>query len=397
MKIEIPKIFQGLFTPKRYKVYWGGRGSGKSQSFARALLIKAKQSRIRILCTREIQRSIKDSVHKLLKDQIYELELDNEFDVTEKNVTHINGSEFIFAGLHTNVHSIKSIEGIDICWVEEAHSVSENSWRVLIPTIRKNNSEIWISFNRDREDDPCYVRFVENKRNNAIIKKVNYYDNPFFPDVLKEEMEWDKKNDYDKYLHVWEGEPLIHSNAQIFKNKWRVEDFEAPENVNFYHGCDWGFSTDPFALIRCFIQDKKLYIDQEVYGTGIDIDKLPERFDLIDNIKRWVVIADRSRPETVSYMKRRGYFIKPSRGWPNCKEDRIEFLKSFEEIVIHERCKNTKYEFANFSYARDRLTDEILRKIVEKHDHAIDAITYALDDVMKNRKKLNLKRSDFGI
>jgi len=386
MKIKIPEAFKELFQKYRYKVYWGGRGGAKSWNFARALLIKAKEKQIRILCVREIQRSIKDSVHRLLKDQIYELGLDKEFYITDKSIRHLNGSEFIFSGLHGNIASIKSMEGVDICWVEEAHSVSEENWLFLVPTIRKEDSEIWISFNRDRLDDPCYIKFVEGIRDNALVKKVNYYNNPYFPETLKEEMEWDKQNDYEKYLHVWEGEPLKHSDAQIFKGKWRVEDFETPDNVTFYHGCDWGFSTDPTALIRCFIKDKTLYIDQEVYGVGIEIDKLPERFDQIETSMKWQIIADSARPETISYMRNRNYNVTACRKWPKCKEERVEYLKSFSEIVIHDRCKNTKIEFALFSYKRDKLTGEILPKIEEKHDHTIDAITYGLDNIMRMNK-----------
>lgn len=398
MKIQIPDIYEDIFEPRRYKVYFGGRGASKSWTVARVLLVKAKVDKLRILCAREIQRSIRDSVHRLLKDQIYELQLDKEYNITDNTIRHVNGSEFIFAGLHNNIANIKSLEGVDICWIEEGHSVSEDSWQFLVPTIRKEGSEIWLTFNRDRLDDPCYKRFVEKPRENSIIKKVNYYDNPFFPETLREEMEWDKKNDYEKYLHVWEGEPLKHSEAQVFKNKWRVEDFETPNDVTFYHGCDWGFSSDPTALIRCFIVGKKIYIDQEVYGRGIDIDKLPERFDYIETAKKWQIIADSARPETISYMRMHGYpNVIPCKKWTNCKEERVEFLKSFEEIVIHERCKNTKIEFATYSYKRDLRTGDILPKLEDKNDHGIDALAYSLDKAMRHKQKLGISASDLGL
>ena len=183
--IQIPEAFEDLFTPARYKVFYGGRGGAKSWNFARALIVTAYKNKTRILCAREIQKSIADSVHKLLRDQIYELGLDGFFEIYQKTITGINGSEFIFEGLHLNVRQIKSKEGIDIVWVEEAEKVSDDSWSFLIPTIRKDGSEIWVSFNPDSEEDPTYRRFITSPPDGAIIRKVGYKENPFFPEVLK--------------------------------------------------------------------------------------------------------------------------------------------------------------------------------------------------------------------
>jgi phage terminase large subunit len=206
-RIEFPEILEPLFEQHRYKVCWGGRAGVKSWSFARALLILGSKRPLRILCTREVQNSIKDSVHKLLSDQIGLLGLGDFYDIQQATIQGRNGTEFIFAGLSTQTaESIKSYEGIDICWVEEANVVSEFSWKILIPTIRKEDSEIWISFNPDLEHDPAYQRFVVNPPKGAWVQKVTWRDNPWITQVLLDEMDHLKETDYQEYLHVWEGE-----------------------------------------------------------------------------------------------------------------------------------------------------------------------------------------------
>lgn len=186
--VQFPEALQFLFEPHRYKVAYGGRGSAKSWGFARSLLVQAASRKMRILCTREVQKSIKDSVHKLLSDQIQAMGLGGHFDVLNTEIRGINGSEFIFGGLadHT-VESIKSYEGIDVCWVEEAQSVSKRSWDILIPTIRKEGSEIWVTFNPELDTDETYKRFVENSPTDSVVVKMNWRDNPWFPPVLNQE------------------------------------------------------------------------------------------------------------------------------------------------------------------------------------------------------------------
>jgi phage terminase large subunit len=195
-----------LFKPKRYKVIYGGRGSGKSWGAARALLIRALEGKKRILCTREVQRSIKDSVHKLLSDQIESLGLGQMFQVLDSEIRCVNGSEFLFAGLSTQtVESIKSYEGVDICWCEESQSISNKSWKILTPTIRKPGSEIWITFNPDLDSDPTYTRFVVAPPPNSVVVKMNWRDNPWFPPDLEDERVHCKHAFPDDYENVWEG------------------------------------------------------------------------------------------------------------------------------------------------------------------------------------------------
>jgi phage terminase large subunit len=221
MTVEFPQALEFLFTPARTKVAYGGRGSSKSWSIARALLVQAAAKPLRILCAREIQRSMKDSVHKLLADQVVELGLEGFFEVQNDSIRGRNGSEFIFAGLRFNIDNIKSKEGLDRCWVEEAQTVSKSSWDKLIPTIRKPDSEVWISFNPELESDETYQRFVANAPAGALVRKVNYTDNPWFPEVLRAELEALKARDYDDYLTIWEGHCRQSLSGAIYANELR--------------------------------------------------------------------------------------------------------------------------------------------------------------------------------
>lgn len=206
VNVRIPQKFEFLFTPSRYKACYGGRGTGKSHSFATALVLMAAAKPIRVLCGREIQKSIKDSVKRLIDDKIAEYKLQNFFTSTETEVRGVNGSLFLFAGIKTNPESIKSMEGIDICWIEEASTISQRSLDFLIPTIRKDGSEIWFTWNPENELDPVDMMFrgkVPPK--DTVVQEVKWYDNPWFPEVLKTEMEFDRMTNPEKYMHVWEG------------------------------------------------------------------------------------------------------------------------------------------------------------------------------------------------
>ena len=207
IKVEIPQNYLPLFKPTRYKVLYGGRGSGKSWSVARALVAMAAAKPVRVLCARETQKSIQESVHRLLKDQIGLLGLDHLFEIQETRIIGKNGSDFAFAGIRQQgVANLKSFEGVDVCWVEEAQVVSKKSWDVLIPTIRKPGSEIWITFNPELDSDETYERFVLNPPETAWVCKANWDSNPWFPDVLDQERKDLLLRDPVAYRTVWEGE-----------------------------------------------------------------------------------------------------------------------------------------------------------------------------------------------
>jgi phage terminase large subunit len=388
-RIKIPPAFKLLSRPSRYKVLYGGRGSGKSWSCAKVALAKGFAEPMRILCAREIQRSINDSVHKLLSKQIEDMGLGGFYDITREAIRGQNGTEFIFKGLRTNPQEIKSMEGIDLCWVEEAQAVSAESWDILIPTIRKPGSEIWITFNPLDEQDPTYQKFVVSPPEDAQVRKVNYNENPYFPEVLRKEMEWLKKRDYESYLHIWEGEVRKLSNALVFAGRFTVEDFETPSGVRFYHGADWGFAEDPTTLIRCFVDNGTLFIDQEAWGVGVEIDQTGALFDTIDTARRWPIKADCARPETISYMRRQGFNISAAKKWQGSIEDGIEYIKTYD-IVVHPRCRHTIDELNRYSYKVDKQTGDVLPIIVDKYNHCLDSLRYALDGLIKGRGAMHI-------
>lgn len=376
--------FREIWRPHRYKVYYGGRGSGKSWAVAQALIVMSDMANIRVLCCREIQNSIKDSSYQILKDTAERLGIAGRFSFLESEIRHRRtGARFIFKGLARNVQSVKSTEGIDIAWVEEAQTVSETSWETLIPTIRKPGSEIWVTFNPLNADDPTTKRFVENPPPGAYVRKINFDENPHFQPELRAEMEHDKAIDYEKYLHIWEGFPRTVSDAQVFKGRYSVESF--PDDLwkraeRLFFGADFGFARDPNTLVRCFILDKRLYIEHEAYAVGIELDEMPQLYDSIPESRKWAIKADSARPETISYLRNRcGFNIAPAEKWQGSIEDGIAYLKSFEKIVIHPRCKHTAEEFRLYSYKIDKTTNEVLPIILDKNNHVIDGIRYALD------------------
>ena len=367
----MPQALAGLMKPARYKVTYGGRGGGKSFTIASWLDIYGVKRPIRVLCAREYQVSIRDSVHRLLADRIAALGLSQFYTVTQTSIIGTNGTEFIFKGLHHNAQEIKSMEGVDICWVEEASSVSAESWDVLIPTIRKPGSEIWLSFNPLSPDDATWTRFVKNPPPGAWVQKVLYSDNPWFPAVLDEERRHLQEIDPELYQHIWLGEPRTISDAQVFKGRYLVQEFETPKDARFFHGADWGFAADPTVLIRCFIRGNVLYIDREAYGAGVELDETPQLFDSIETARKWPIYADSARPETISFMKRRGFHIMPAKKWAGSIEDGIAVLKSFDKIIVNPRCVHTADEFYRYSYKVDKNNGDVLPVIVDAYNHCV--------------------------
>lgn len=399
-QVKLIEVFKDLFDPHRYKIYYGGRGSGKSTSIAIVLVLLASQKPLRILCAREMQNSIQDSVHKLLSDLIWSLGLQKQFTITKTEIKSKAGAEFIFKGLRHSVSEVKSMEGINICWVEEAQGVSNDSWNVLIPTIRKPGSEIWISFNPDSEQDPTYQKFVVNPPPDSVVHKVNWDMNPYISQELLAEKDHCKKVNYEEYLHVWEGNPKTLSKSCIFADKYRVAEFETPpleemECERFFFGADWGFAEDPTCLVRAFIKDKCLWVDYEACGKHIEINQIPEMFLEVPEAGRWLIKGDSSRPEIISALNKMGMRVTPAKKWSGSVEDGIAHLKNFEQIIIHPRCKNLIHEMALYSYKVDRVTGEILPTVIDKYNHCIDALRYALDGYILSRNAAKQTRLNF--
>jgi len=381
---SLPNWSEVLFNDKlRYIAIKGGRGSGKSHSVAESLIIRAASKPLRILCSREIQKSIKDSVKRLLDDKIKKVNLEGFYDITDTEIRGKNGSLFLFAGLRSNPESVKSMEGIDICWVEEAQTVSQKSLDILIPTIRKENSQIIFTWNPNQDTDPVDSMFKQSiLPPDSQLLHVNWQENPWFPKTLRKELEYDKSRDIDKYNHVWEGQYLANAETRVFKN-WRVEEFEAPEDAVHRLGADWGFAVDPTTLIRCHIIGRNLYIDYEAYMVGCEIVNTPELFITVPEAEKWVIVADSARPETISYMRNNGFpkIMKAVKGAKSVEEG-VEFIKSYD-IIVHPRCLHTIDELTLYSYKQDSLTGNILPILEDKKNHLIDALRYALEGVRR--------------
>lgn len=384
INLKVANIYKPLWkNAKRRNYIYGGRGSGKSHDVAEYCLFRAYQSKIKVLCTRELQNSIADSVYSLLKNKIVDMHLDFFFTVYKDRIVGNNGSEFIFKGIHNNVSEIKSMENISIAWLEESQSLSRESIDVIVPTIRAPGSILIFTFNPYKDNDPIYME-MKNATEDDLVIKANYSDNPWFPEELRLEMERDKKNDYQKYLWVWEGECLGLSDAQIFRGKYVVENFETPKNADFHFGADWGFANDPTTLVRSFIVGNDLYIDMCAGKVGCDLEDTPSLFNEVQGSSIYPIYADSARPETISFMRSKHYNVIAAEKWNGSVEDGIQYLRSFSCIHIHERCKAVAEEFDLYQYKVDRQTGEILRIPVDKFNHYIDAIRYSLTVPMRS-------------
>lgn len=384
LQIETARAFQPLLHPARYKGAHGGRGSGKSHFFAELLVEDhIREPGLRSVCIREVQKSLEQSAKRLVEDKIEALGVGHMFEVQRERILAPGGGMIIFAGMQNHTaDSIKSLEGYQRAWVEEAQSLSQRSLDLLRPTIRTEGSELWFSWNPRQSSDPI-DQFLRNQPPpGSAVVQANWCDNPWFPQVLREEMEWDRRRDPDKYQHVWMGGYLRNSEARVFRN-WRVDECEAPKDTRLYFGADWGFSVDPTVLIRAWIEGRTLYVDHEAYKVGCEIDRTPDLFDTVPESRAWPIVADSARPETIDYMKRHGFSrMKPAKKGAGSVEDGIEFLKSYD-IVVHPRCKHTIDELTLYSYKTDRLTGEVLPVLEDKKNHVIDALRYAVESTRR--------------
>jgi len=388
-EIKLPPKLVPVFSGKaRYRGAHGGRGSGKSFSFAKMLAVRGYVKPSRLLCARELQNSIKDSVHSEIVAAIEsEPWLAAGYEWGESFIRGKNGTEFIFKGLNRNYREIKSLSGVSIAWVEEAEAVSEQSWRTLIPTIREPNSEIWATWNPESEDSATHIRFISSPSRNSKIVEINYLDNPWFPEVLEQDRLEDLARDADMYAHIWEGKCITRSDAQILKDKWVVEEFE-PHHILWdgpYLGMDFGFANDPSTVVKCWVHDRKLYVEYDAGKVGLELDDTSKFFmAAIPEIEKHTVRADNARPESISYLKRHGLSrmeaVKKGKG---SIEDGISHMRSYDKIVIHPRCTGTISEARLYSYKIDRLSGDILPVIVDANNHYMDSIRYALEPVMR--------------
>jgi phage terminase large subunit len=387
LRIDTPRAFRPLLQPARYRAAWGGRGSGKSHFFASLLVTECiRVPGTRAVCVREIQRTLSQSSKRLIEDKIADLEVGALFRITERDIGTPGGGVILFEGMQShNSDSIKSLEGVRIAWAEEAQALSQRSIDLLRPTIRAKDSELWFSWNPRHANDPVDALLRgEHPPPDAVVVQVNYDGNPWFPDVLKAELEYDRRRDPDKFAHVWEGGYESLSEARVFKN-WHIDDFETSPSWVLRQGADWGFSVDPSVLVQCAIVGRTLYVIHEAYRVGCEVDFLPDLFRTVPDAERWPTIADSARPETISYMQRHGFprMLAAVKGARSLEEG-IEFLRGYD-IVVHPRCRRTAAELQAYSYETDPLTGLVIPKLRDKDNHVIDALRYACEGARRSQ------------
>lgn len=405
-RIELPPKLVYLFSrPSRYKAVWGGRGSGKTRGFALMTAVKAyilaeeKKSGV-ILCAREYMNSLEESSMEEIKQAIRSVPwLDSYFEIGEKYIRTKNRRiSYVFTGLRHNLDSIKSKARILLAWVDEAESVSEIAWQKLLPTVREDGSEVYVSWNPELENSPTDTRFRKSPPEEWMGVEMNYTDNPWFPSVL----DMERRSDYDRldpqtYAWIWEGAYRENSDAQVFSGKYRISEFEPSSTWHGpYDGLDFGFAQDPTAAVRCWIDEtrERLYIEHEAGKVGLELDDTASFIlDKIPGFGSRTIRADSARPESISYLSRHGLpYVEGVSKWSGSVEDGISHMRSYKEIVIHARCKETIKEFRMYSYKVDRLSGDILTTLVDKWNHYIDAIRYALNPMIQGKGKLKINK-----
>jgi phage terminase large subunit len=393
--IELPAKMVPVFDhPRgkvRYRCAYGGRGSGKSYSFALMAAVFGYRDSLRVLCTREFQASIRESFHAELRTAIEAHPwLAAHYEVGIEYIRGKNGTEFFFRGLRNSMNAIKSIAHVDLTIVEEAEDVPEQSWQALLPTVmRQPGSEVWAIWNPRSENSPVDKRFRKSPPTDAAICQVNWDDNPFFPQAL-DQLRRDEQSRLDPatYAHIWDGAYLANSNSQVFAGRYVIEPFEPGAAWNGpYQGGDFGFAQDPTAAVRVWVHDQSLWIEHEATKTGLELDHMASFIsDAIPGFAEYTTRWDSARPESISYLRRHG--LPNTQGvdkWPGSVEDGVGFLRSFRRIVVHPRCKETAREMRLYSYKVDRLTGDIMPTIVDAHNHCIDAIRYAVTPMIKRK------------
>lgn len=392
-RIQIPPKLIDVFAPPRgsvrYRCAYGGRGSGKSYSFAMMALVWGYAEPLRILCTRELQTSIKESFHAELVGVINNHPWMREhYRITDKAIFGQNGTKFIFKGLRHNVQSIRSTAHVDLCIVEEAEDIPDHSWMALTPTVRKARSEIWAIWNPRDEGSPTDERFRQYADDATIAVQMNYNDNPWFSDVLEQERERDLRiRDHATYKHIWEGAYLVDSDAQILRGKVRQAYFEInPKWDGPYFGMDYGKSKAPTTCVECYVdpEENVLYVAREMYRVGLDIDRIAEAvLEIMPLAEKHVIYADSADPETTRYVAAHGLPLATS-VTKHRVETGVRFLRSFSRIVAHTECPKFYKESGLYAYKTDRLTGDITSVIIDEHDHTIDAVRYALSPIINS-------------
>lgn len=422
LHIKIARAFLPLVSEQASEAYYlgahGGRAGAKSHFFGELLLLRCvRNPNTRAVCIREVQKSLEHSVKQLLEDKIAALGLGDYFDIQHDRILVLyQGREYghiIFQGMQNHTaNSIKSLEGYDVAWVEEAQTLSQRSLELLLPTIRKDGSQVWFSWNPVNASDPVDKFLREEMKGDpkAVVVAVSYKDNPWLSDKARAEAARDRARDLDKYAHVWLGQYRKISGARVFTN-WRIgkpEEFKERRLLrSLLYGADFGFAVDPSVIVETYIEGRTLYVSAEAYAVGIATDFTPflfagcddehvntlnavalealpfefkREFRGIPNCHKWPITADSANPQLIDYMQRHGFSsMKPAIKGPGSVEEGVSFVKTFD-IVVHPDCINTIDELINYSFKIDPKTELVLPVLQDKKNHVIDALRYAVED-----------------
>ena len=390
-----PKVVANFSQPAKHRVFKGGRGSAKTASLAKMSAIYgyrfAQEGRSGIiLASREHLNSLDESSLEEIKAAIRsEPFLDEYYEVGEKYVRTKNRRvSYAFAGLRHNLDSIKSKARILLNWTDEAEGVSEVAWRKLIPTIRgATDLENWLSYNPESPDSATHRRFIENTPSRCIVTDMNWRDNPWWKESgLEEERLDDMRLRPETYDHVWEGAFLTMTDAQVFKGKHLVGEFEPGKGWDGpYYGIDFGFRPDPLAAVEVWVHDRKLWVRREAYRAGVELDHMASFIKRrLPGVEKYASRADSAEPKTISYLSRHGIpRIEPVKKWPNSVEEGVRFIRGFECVMIHPDCEGTARDFRLYSHKVDRNTGDVTPDLVDANNHGPDAVRYAIAPIIK--------------
>lgn len=379
------KYVDALFAPARHKAFYGGRGTGKSWSVATYLVVKASNEKRRIVCARQFQNSIRDSSKELIEKRIQQLGLAPQFDITERDIVHKGTkSSFVFVGLERNIESIRSLEGADICWIEEARTIRAKSMEVLLPTVRAPGSEMLWTWNPESPEDPVDAYFRKGAPpENSVVTYVETRDNPyFFATELAAEMETLKRGNPARYRHVWLGEYDTSYESKVFTNV-KIGRVPVPVHVPPRYGMDFGFGSDPSFVVKVYVlPGNVVYIAGEACGRTT-MDQLPALVRGVVHQDGDLVKADASQPGTIEFLQARGINAQAAKKGPGSVKSGITFLQG-HEIVIDPTCEHMREEARLYSWMVDRLTGRSLNTPVDANNHGWDSVRYAVEDLIVN-------------
>jgi phage terminase large subunit len=388
--VYVGEKFLPLYQPYRHKALFGGRGSAKSHGCGTALTIMASRASYRIVCARQFQNSIRDSVKELIEQKIRTLQLLEQYAIYEREIVHRSTeSRFTFIGLDRNPESAKSLEGADICWVEEARTINNRSMEILIPTIRKPGSEIWWTWNPEQPEDPVdnYFRGGATKQGEIFIPppqsyicRVGIEDNPYFyHTTMPTEMWHMQQGNPLRYKHVWGGDYDNDFEGKIFTNVV-IGRVEVPDHIAPRYGADWGFGSDPNAFVKVYVNEtrREIYIARES-GGRIPLRELPATIREVVDSDDDLIKGDSSQPGTIDHLNSEGFNIHPAKKGPGSVKTGITWLQGYR-IIIDPECEQMREEARLYSWQKDRLTGKRLSVPVDAHNHYWDAVRYATED-----------------